>query len=379
MSDAPTPQVQKGMKGLVVAESTLSLVNGEEGKLIYRGYSIEDLADHCSYEEVVHLLLMGTLPTKAQLNDLNLKIHSEMGLSPLVKSVIDCFPLNAEPMAVMRTAVSTMSETDPDRDDDSEAAIIRKAIRVIAKLPMIVAHYNRRRNGQEPLDHKPEYSLAANFLYCMTGDDPIPAAIKALDLYLVLLADHGLNASTFASLVTAGTKGDYHSCIVSAIGTLKGPLHGGANRAAMEMLEKLTDADQARQWVLDALARKERIMGFGHRVYRTKDPRGTCLYKAAVKLLQDAGKKDFLEICHAVERTVKEEKGLDYNVDFYSAPVLNVLGIPTDTFVDIFAMSRSVGWSASIIEFKRDPALIRPKFAYVGDFDQTVTPIANRG
>lgn len=375
---ASRPVVEKGLKGVVISETTLSHIDGAAGTLIYRGYRIEDLADYASYEEVCHLLLEGHLPNRAELAEYTKSIAAENKLPDLVMQVIRAFPATATPIAVLRTAISALSETDPELNDDTEPANKRKAIRIIAKMPVILAAYLRLRKGLEPVEPRQDCDLSSNLLWCMNGTMPTEAMRRAVDLYLVLLAEHGMNASTFAAIVTASTRSDFYSSIVAAIGALKGPLHGGANEAAMNMLEKIRDPEHAREVVRGMLERKERVMGFGHRVYTTKDPRGTSLYKAAVKLLEESGNHNLLKICQTIEQEVFTAKGLNYNVDFYSAPVLNVLGFPTDTFVDLFAVSRSVGWSAHIIEFKRDPVLMRPRGLYVGPLDVKYVPLDER-
>jgi len=370
--------VEKGLKGVVVAETELSHIDGDAGTLVYRGYRIQDLADHASYEEVVHLLLEGRLPNRAELAAYTKLIASKSDLPELVKTVIKAFPKEATPIAVVRTAVSALSETDPEVETDTPEANMHKSLRIIATMPVMLAAVMRYRRGLPLVEPRKDLCLAANLLWCLNGEVPTDAMTRAVDLYLVLLAEHGYNASTFAAVVTASTRSDFYSAIVSAIGALKGPLHGGANEAAMEMIEPLKTPEEGRQMVKDMIARKERVMGFGHRVYKTKDPRGTSLKKAAVKLLEEKGLHNLLAIMQAIEDEVFAQKGLNYNVDFYSAPVLQILKFPVDTFVVLFAIGRSVGWSAHIIEFKKDAVLMRPRAYYKGPMELEFVPIDKR-
>lgn len=376
--ESPSSEVQKGLKGVVACTTSLSYIDGDAGKLIYLGYTIEDLARHATYEEVAYLLWYGKLPTAAELADLRARLVAEMPLPQDVLDAIARTPKHATPITVLRTMVSMLSSYDPRPDDNSEQENLRKAISITARMPMITAAFLRARQGLAPVAPRADLGFTANFLYCLNGTVPTPEMVRAIDMYLVLLADHGLNASTFASIVTISTNSDMFSAITSAIGTLKGPLHGGANRAAQEMIEKLSSPEEARQFITDALARKERIMGFGHRVYKTKDPRGTLLYDVAVDLLESSGEQNLLHICQAIEEEMMKQKGLDYNVDFYSAPVLDKTGFPTDAFVDVFAISRGAGWTAHVIEFMRDPALMRPRAKYVGPMAATWVPIEER-
>jgi citrate synthase len=376
---AIVPGVVKGMKGVIACESSLSFIDGAVGKLIYRGYSIEDLAHHASFEEVAYLLWYDKLPTKTELAELRARLVAEMSLPGEVVDAIRALPKTMAPIAAMRTIVSLLAGYDPDPDNIEEADNLRKAISITAKMPVISATFLRHRQGHDAVAPRADLGFTQNFLYCLNGEVPSDEAVDAVDMYLVLLADHGLNASTFAAMVTVGTNSDMYSAVTTGIGALKGPLHGGANRAAMEMLERIPSSADAKAFVDDTLANKRRIMGFGHRVYTTKDPRGTLLYEVAEKLLKATGQDDLLKTCQIIEKEMADQKGLSYNVDFYSAPVLKLTGFPTDAFVDVFAISRVVGWTAHVIEYMRDPALLRPRAQYVGPMEAKWVPIEERG
>lgn len=378
----------KGLEGVVVSDTGLSRIYGEEGRLLYRGYEIDDLAANVSFEEVCHLLWFGALPTRSQLTGLKEQISAESGVHPDVLKVLAQLPPSTHPMASLRTAASALASFDPDADDMSQEANYRKAIRLTAKMPTLTAAIERLRQGKEPIAPRSDLGLAANFLYMLTGTEPDELNARIMDIAFTLHAEHGMNASTFAARVTVATLSDMHSGVVSAIGTLKGPLHGGANEQVMKMLKTIGEPEQAEDWVRGALDRKERIMGFGHRVYKALDPRAPILKKLAEELAAREGgsgnSTKWLEISERIEKVMKEEmdkrgKRIYPNVDFFSASVYYTLGIPEDLFTNIFACARTAGWTAHIIEQYQDNRLIRPKAQYVGPEGLKVTPIDERG
>lgn len=374
----------RGLEGVVAAETTISKVYGEEGRLVYRGYEIEDLAQNATFEEVCHLLWFGELPTADQLSDLRRQLVEGSRVDARVMDVVRLGADRAHPMATLRTAVSALGFFDPDAEDNSAEANLRKAIRLTGQAVTLTAAIDRVRNGREPLEPRGDRDIAWNFLYMLTGSEPDDLAVRIIDAALTLHAEHGMNASTFAARVTAGTLADMHSAVTSAIGTLKGALHGGANERVMRMLQDIGAPDAAADWVRDALGRGDRIMGFGHRVYRTLDPRAPILRELASRLGERAGERRWLEISENVQETMREEmdrkgKKIYPNVDFFSASVYFTLGIPLDLFTNVFACARMAGWTAHVIEQHADNRLIRPRAEYVGAMDRTVVPIEQRG
>jgi citrate synthase len=373
----------KGLADVVAAETVLSEVNGEAGLLIYGGYAIEDLAENATFEEVCHLLWYGDLPTTQQLEKLRGRLNEGMHVDDSVLDVVRLIAADSHPMATLRTAVSALSSADPDAEDMSPEANERKAIRLTGQAITLTAAIERIRNGSEPIAPRSDLSLAGNLLYMMKGEAPHDVAERIIDAALILHAEHGMNASTFSARVTAGTLADMHSAMTSAVGTLKGPLHGGANEQVMHMLLRVESPETAGQWVRDALERGERIMGFGHRVYRTLDPRAPILKKLAEQLAEKGGDTRWLQISEEIQTTMREEmdrrgKKIYPNVDFFSASVYYTLGIPLDLFTNLFACARMAGWTAHVIEQLADNRLIRPKSTYVGPRDRTVTPIDQR-
>lgn len=368
-----------GLEGIVAAQSSISDVNGEEGKLIYAGYDIHDLAQHATFEEVIYLLWNGKLPTASELGALKSQLNNEAGLPAEIIRLIRLLPKTANPMDMLRTVVSALGLYDPDGPDNSLEANLRKAVRLTAKFPIIVTTFQRVRNGQEPVQPREGLSLAANFLYTLNGEQPDKIATRTMDVAFVLHADHELNASTFAARVTAATLSDMYSAIVSAIGTLKGPLHGGANEGVIKNLLEIGSVEGVEQWVKDALAKKKKIMGFGHRVYRTVDPRATHLAEMSRQFGERTGETKWYEMSTKMEEVVKREKHLNANVDFYSASTYYALGIPTDLFTPIFACSRISGWTAHVLEQFRTNRLIRPRAEYVGPRGLKYVPIEQRG
>jgi citrate synthase len=377
LESAPAPA--KGLEGVVANQSSICYVFGEEGRLIYRGYDINDLADHSTFEETAYLLLKGDLPTRDQLKGFVAEIKTAQKLPKVVHRIIKDAPLEASPMNVLRTAVSASVFVDPDKEDNSPAAEYRKAVRLIAQLPTMVALFHRLRNQQKPLVPRRGLSLAANLLYLLSGDLPDAESMKALDVALILHADHELNASTFAARVIAATLADMHGAVTGALAALAGPLHGGANTEVMKMLLDIQTPERAEAWVREALAQKRKIMGFGHRVYRTEDPRAAQLRRWAEHLGRKAGQPQWFAIQRVVEDVVRREKGLYCNVDFYSASMYYVMGIPLDLYTPIFAVSRVSGWCAHVLEQHADNRLIRPRADYVGAMNRKWIPLRKRG
>jgi citrate synthase len=373
-----------GLEGVVVAQTKLSAINGEQGELIYAGYEIDDLARNTTFEEVAYLLWNGRLPNREELDGLQRELAAEQAISEPILDMLRGFPAEAEAMAALRTAVSGLSLHDPEADDNSEPANRRKAIRLTAKMPTILAAFDRIRKGKEPVAPRPDFGTAANFLYMVNGEEADELRVRTFDAALVLHAEHGMNASTFSARVTAATLSDMYSAVVSAIGTLKGPLHGGANTRVMQMLSQIEQSGQEpAAWVHDALERGERIMGFGHRVYKALDPRATSLRELADRIMQGSGETKWLDLSDAVREAMSKEmeergKKIYPNVDFFSASVYTTLGIETDLFTPIFAISRVTGWTAHLFEQYATNRLIRPKAEYVGPRGLKVEPIESR-
>jgi citrate synthase len=368
-----------GLEGVVVADTRLSRVDGQQGTLIYVGYPIEELARNTTFEEVCYLLWHGRLPDRQGLDELRRLISAEHGLPGEIVDLLRGAPRGAHPTAILRTAVSALSLHDPEAEDMSRPANLRKAIRLTARIPTITAATARIRRGLEPVDPLEGRPLASNLLYMINGQEPEERQTRAMDAALTLHADHGFNASTFSARVTIATLSDLYSAVTSAIGTLKGPLHGGANERVMRMLQEIGSPDNAEAWVRGALERGDRVMGFGHRVYRTLDPRAPVLRA----LGEELGSSIWFEIADRVREVMHQEmerrgKQIYANVDFYSASVYERLGIPTDLFTNIFACARVSGWTAHILEQLEDNRLIRPKARYVGPENLSVIPIQER-
>jgi citrate synthase len=362
MSHAP-----KGLEGVVATNSKICYIDGEQGVLAYRGIDIHELADHSTFEEVCYLLWNGELPTRNQLKELNERLAAERKLPDGVLEILRTLPKGALPMDVLRTAVSALGLYDAEEKSNDHAANVHKAIRLTSQIAMIVAAYDRLRKGKDVVKPDPALKHAANFLLMLTGERPFETAERALDIALILHADHELNASTFAARVTAATLSDMHSAITSAIGALKGPLHGGANEAVFHILEEIDRRKMDPvEYVRGMLAQKKKISGFGHRVYHTEDPRATHLRKMSEDLCRSHEQAKWFEMSRSIEQFVKAEKKLNANVDFYSASTYHVLGIDVDLFTPVFAVSRISGWSAHVIEQLDDNRLIRPRAEYVG-------------
>ncbi|TBL75046.1 citrate synthase [Paenibacillus thalictri] len=366
----------KGLEGIVAAESSISSII--DGVLTYRGYNIDDLAENATFEEVAYLLWYGKLPNRAELAGLIDQLNEYAPISNEVINQIKTYPKDANSMAALRTAVSSLALYDAEAGDMSREANLRKAIRLQAQLPTVIAAFSRIREGKEPIAPKKASSVAESFLYMLTGKDPEKVAIEALDKALVLHADHELNASTFAARVTVATLSDIYSGVTSAIGALKGPLHGGANEAVMAMLEEVGTVENVENYISTKLANKEKIMGFGHRVYKNGDPRAKHLLKMSQELGKMTGNLKWFEMSVKIEELVTGQKGLKPNVDFYSASVYTTLEIPRDLFTPIFAISRLSGWTAHILEQFENNRLIRPRAEYTGPTHQKYVSIDQR-
>ena len=367
-----------GLEGIVAAQSAISDVNGIEGRLIYQGYDIHDLAQHAAFEEVVYLLWHGKLPNKAELDELSSQLRGEVALPEPIIRLIQDTPKEANPMDALRTAVSALSFYDPDGADMSRKANLRRAVRLTAKFPTIVGTFHRVRNGQQPVEPRKDLSLAGSFLYTLWGKEADDVATRTMDVAFVLHADHELNASTFAARVTAATLSDMYSAIVSAIGTLKGPLHGGANEGVIKNLLEIGSLENVEPWLMKKFAEHEKIMGFGHRVYRTMDPRATHLIEMSRQLGERTGQKKWYEMSIKMQEVMLREKRLNPNVDFFSASTYYSLGIQTDLFTPIFACSRISGWTAHVLEQYDHNRLIRPRAEYIGPRDLKYVPIDKR-
>src|SRR2546426_7751475 len=365
----PDSAFTKGLEGVVATESAVCTVFGDEGRLVYRGYDIHDLADHSTFEETAYLLLNGDLPTRAQLKTFTAQVKASQKLDRVVPRIIKDAPSGANPMQVLRTAVSAAVFVDPDRGDDSRAAEYRKAVRLIAQLPTMLGAFQRLRSGQKPLTPRRGLSLAANTLYLLTGEIPEPEVVRAFDVALILHADHELNASTFAARVIAATLADVHGAVTGAIAALAGPLHGGANTEVMKMLLEIQTPERAEAWLGQALAERRKIMGFGHRVYRTEDPRAAHLRRMSEELGRKASQEHWFAIQRVLEEGMRREKGLYSNVDFYSASMYYVMGIALDLYTPIFAVSRVSGSCAHVLEQHADRRLMRPRAEDVGHRD----------
>jgi citrate synthase len=378
MSDSEKTTTPKGLEGVVAAKTRLSDVRGDIGQLIYCGYDINELAGNACYEEVAYLLFFNHLPNAKELAEFK---DTLAGFRDLPKGVIDAItrlPKNAPPMHVLRTIVSMLGCYDTTAEDVSMDYQRRKALRLVAQIGVITAFFHRYRQGLPLVHPDPSLGEAANFLWMINGEKPSEDAEKTLDVCYVLHADHGMNASTFSARVTIATLSDMYSAITTAIGTLKGPLHGGANEGVIKMLQEIGSLDKVDAFIDDALAQKKKIMGIGHRVYKVLDPRAPHLKKMAQQLCSQLGEKKWIQMSERIAQLMKEKKGLEANVDFYSATVYYSLGIPTDLFTPIFAIARTSGWTAQVLEQLADNRLIRPQSEYTGPVGLKFTPVEKR-
>ncbi len=370
-----------GLEGVVAAQTAISDIDAENSRLLYCGYDVRELAERSSFEEIVFLLHRCDLPTRQQLEELEVQLAKERELHDFTRRLMVTLATTSSPMSMLRTIVSAESAHDPDgwvvaTDDEAN---LRKAFRLVARLPQMIAGYERLRNGKWPVEPNAELGHAANLLFVLSGEVPSEEDARIMDTCLVLHADHTMNASTFAARVTAGTLSDIHSAMTSAIATLKGPLHGGANEQVFEMILNIGTISAVPEYVKARLARKEKIMGFGHRVYKKEDPRAPILRQMAMELGRRKGDMKWFDISERIAEVVHQEKGLYPNVDFYAAAVYHYLGIPKRLFTPIFAASRIAGWTAHVREQLRNNRLIRPDSEYIGSPPRPYVELADRG
>jgi len=378
MSDTEKTTASKGLEGVVAATTKLSDVRGLDGELIYCGYNINELAGKATYEEVVHLLHRGKLPNSTELAALKAELAAARKLPDGVVELIKQLPNDASPMRAIRTVVSALACYEPPEAQDSLEDQEKRAIKLIAQVPVITAYFHLSRQGKPLPESDPNLGEAANFLYLVDGEKPSEAKEKTIDMCYILHADHGMNASTFSARVTIATLSGMYSAITSAIGTLKGPLHGGANEGVIKMLQEIGSVEKVDEFVADCLKNKKKIMGIGHRVYKVLDPRAPHLKAMAKKLSGELGDTKWLDMSERIRDIMVTEKNLHPNVDFYSATVYYSLGIPTDLFTPIFAIARTSGWTAHVLEQLADNRLIRPKSLYDGPDDLKYTPVGDR-
>lgn len=367
-----------GLAGVVAASTSLSRIDGEEGRLWYQGYDIHSLAANGGFEEVLYLLWHGELPNRVELTAFQGVLAMDRELPDTALAAMRALPPDSVPMSALRTTVSALGCEDADAESNDRGANLRKAARLVAKMPAIVAAHYRIQRGLEPIEPDPELLHAANFLYMLSGERPGATAARALDTSLVLYLEHGLNASTFACRIVASTLSDMHSAITAGIGALKGPLHGGANQRAMEMLLEIESEDRAEAWVDRALAEDRKVMGFGHRVYRTEDPRATHLRRMSVELSEARGDLRIHDLARRVEETMLDRKGIPCNVDFYCATVYDSLGIPLDLYTPLFAIGRVGGWAGHVMEQHENNRLIRPRAEFIGSTDRHFVRLEDR-
>jgi citrate synthase len=363
---------------VVAAESSIGDVDGINGVLIYQGINIHDLAEHSTFEETVYLLWHGRLPKRDELDALKRELASNQRLPAEVLELLWRFPKDAEPMDALRTAVSALGFYDRGARDLSREGALRTATRLTAQLPVVVATFERVRNGLEPVGPREDLNVATNFLYMLKGEEPSERDARIFDACLILHADHELNASTFTSRVIAGTLADMYGAVTGAIAALSGPLHGGANTNVMKMLIEIGEPGRAEDWLREALASKRKIMGFGHRVYKTEDPRSVWLRKFSRELAEERGETRWIEILERLREVMFREKKLYPNVDYYSGSAYYLMGIPLDLFTPIFAVSRISGWTGHVLEQYANNRLIRPRAEYIGPRDVPYVPIDER-
>lgn len=377
-TEQPSSTAPAGLEDIVVGPSAISTVDGKNGRLVFHGYDVIDLADNARFTEVAYLMWYGRLPGSTELRAFRDMFVGAIDLPSETTMILRMFPRHATPMEMLRTAVSSLGHWDPDSGNTNLDACLRKAIRLTTRIPLLVTAHQRLRNGLEPVKPIRGQTIAYNILHTLHDREPEELAVKAMDVALIVHVDHEMNASTFAARVTASTMSDIYSSVVSAIGTLKGPLHGGANEQVMLMLDQIGSPEKAEEWVKDALAKKVRIPGFGHRVYKTEDPRAIVLRKWAQQLSDRFNDRRHLDIAEAVRKTVTENKELYPNVDFYSGICYRLMGIPSELYTPMFACSRVVGWTAHILEQWANNRLIRPRAEYVGPDNLKYVPIEQR-
>jgi citrate synthase len=372
-------EIHRGLSGVYFDRSDSCFIDGGVGKLLYRGYDIHDLAEKSTFEEVIYLLLFGKLPTRAELETFDKQLRADRGLPTDILEIIDKVKAG-HPMDVLRTAVSALSAYDPETLDNSIEATIRKGLRLTAQAPTIVAAHNMIRNGKTPVKPNPKLNHAGNFLYMLLGKEPSKAEAQLLDVDFILHAEHGSNASAFAARVAASTISDLHSAVVSGIGTLKGPAHGGAAEAVMVMAEAVGSPENAESYVRNILDSRGRIMGFGHRVYKAEDPRARHLRERAKNLGESSGQPHWFQILNKIQEvmTPYQRRGIYVNVDFFAGAIYYLLGIPEDIFIPMFALGRVPGWTLNVVEQFSNNILIRPLTEYTGPMDLEYMPIEKR-
>jgi citrate synthase len=376
--------VASGLEGIVVAETELSMVDGERGRLTYRGYNIDDLATQASFEEIMYLLWYGELPNRSQLDELESHLSTHRALSPAVKGALAHLPTTGAPIDAVRVGVSVMAMEDPTERSLAYDDVLEKSVRMAAAMPTMLAGYVRLRRGEEMIDPDPNLNTAANFLYMLNGEKPTDLQATAFNRYLILVAEHSMNASTFAARVTFSTITDVYSAIASALGTLKGDAHGGANARAIEMLFEIGSVDKVEGYIEESLRIKRRLMGIGHRVYKVRDPRAKHFMDLTEAVADQIGDRTWYEVAAAVETITNQheyfvERRLYPNVEFYSAPLLYMLGVPPDAMPGVFSLSRIAGWTANLLEQLQANRLIRPQAKYVGPETQEFVPVDQRG
>ncbi len=380
MATQPGPvKATEGLEGVIAGTSSICFIDGVKGRLVYRGYDADDLANRSTFEEVAYLLWHGDLPTRAALEAFRSDLHAAGTLPAPVLDILKKIPTGAQPMAVLRTMVSALAHFDPDAADNSRDANVRKAVRLTAQIPALTGAFHRMRTGAAPLQPRADLSHAGNYLYLLQGTAPDPEVARALDVVFILHADHEFNASTFSARVTAATLSDLHSAITSAIGTLKGPLHGGANEEVMRLLERIGAVERIEPMVMEMLAAGKKIPGFGHRVYRTEDPRARFLGAMSQRLGERSGDPRWYQLTRKVEEVTTTQRRIFPNVDLYSSSVYRYMGIPMDLYTATFAVSRITGWTAHVLEQYGDNRLIRPMSEYTGPVDRVYVPIDRRG
>ncbi|MCC6177624.1 MAG: citrate synthase/methylcitrate synthase [Chloroflexi bacterium] len=374
-----------GLEGVVVARTELSDVDGQKGVLTIRGYSIEELSGNISLEEAAYLLWHGSLPTRSQLDDLHRRLVGYRRLPEEARVAVQAAAKRMQPMDALRFAVGSLTVDDPHPGDNSRDANLIRAEMLVSRVPVIVGTYQRLRTGGQPVEPRADLGIVANLFFQMSGEEPDPAKVKGLETYLVTVTDHGMNASTFTARVIASTDSDMFSAVTGAIGALKGPLHGGAPGPALDMIEEIGSPENAEAWMKDAVAKGKRLMGFGHRVYKVRDPRAEVLYKAAEQLAGDTDERQSLALAREVERVgvqvlaeAKPGRNLNTNVEFYTALLLRDVGLSSDLFSPAFGIGRTVGWTAHVIEQQEGGRLIRPQSEYVGPRGKTFIPIGQR-
>jgi citrate synthase len=367
-----------GLRGVVAAQSSIGDVNGEQGVLIYQGYDIHDLAEHATFEEVVYLLWHGHLPTQVELEELSSEIRQNYAIPAEIIAGMKYMPKDADPMDVLRTCVSALDFYDKDGHGTDRETAMRSAVKLTGQLGTIVAAWERIRKGKDPVSPDKSLGVADNFLYMLRGEKADADEARMMDVCLILHADHELNASTFTTRVVAGTLADMYGCVTAGIAALAGPLHGGANTAVMKMLIEIDNLDAVDTWLDKALEEKRKIMGIGHAVYKTEDPRATWLRRYSKAMAEKKGDSKWFEMSQRIEKLMLEKKGMHPNVDFYSASTYYLMGIPLDLYTPIFAVSRISGWTGHILEQYGNNKLIRPRAEYIGERDRKYVPIAER-